>query len=333
MNREKTGEALLSLCVLLITLVVAYGALTLAIHLFVDDGMQFNLEMWKYARDIKRVSTDPLIGHEHTPGSHSFLMGTDVTINSQGLSDREIPLERTPGTERIMMLGDSFVLGWGVPFEETISKRLERQFAKDGKKVEVISTGVGNYNSIMEVEYYLTRGIKFHPNVVVLNYAFNDAEPVPTYRNNGFFARNSELLVVFRGGMDSFLRRFGAEKRWDQYYLGLYGTRGWDAAKAAIHKLAESTREQGVKLIIVSWPELHDVRNYRLQRITDLVHGVADAENVPFIDLLASVKDQESSKLWVTAPDPHPNAYANGLYAGYLYTFLKPLLAGALSAN
>ena len=45
MNPEKTREALLSLCVLLITLVVAYGALTLAIHLFVDDGMQFNLEM------------------------------------------------------------------------------------------------------------------------------------------------------------------------------------------------------------------------------------------------------------------------------------------------
>src|SRR6266404_8721279 len=134
MNPEKTREALLSLCVLLMTLLVAYGALTLAIHLFVDDGMQFNLEMWKYARDIKRISADPLIGHEHTPGSHSFLMGTDVTINSQGLRDREIPLERTPGTERIMMLGDSFVLGWGVPLEETISKRLERQFAKDGKK-------------------------------------------------------------------------------------------------------------------------------------------------------------------------------------------------------
>ena len=75
MNPEKTREALLSLCVLLMTLLVAYGALTLAIHLFVDDGMQFNLEMWKYARDIKRISADPLIGHEHTPGSHSFLMG------------------------------------------------------------------------------------------------------------------------------------------------------------------------------------------------------------------------------------------------------------------
>jgi hypothetical protein len=326
MYRKRLRDALLSLCVFLVALVVAYGALTLGIHLFVDDGMEFNLEMWKYARDIKRISADPLIGHEHRPGTHSFLMGADVSINSQGLRDREIPLERRPGTDRIMMLGDSFILGWGVPFDDIVSKRLERMFAKDGRKVEVVNAGVGNYNSIMEVEYYLTRGYKFHPDVVVLNYTFNDAEPVPSYRDDGFFARNSELLVVFLGGMDSFLRRFGAQKRWDEYYLGLYDTPGWDAAKTAIHKLAEATRQQGSKLIIVSWPELHDVQHYRLQRITDLVHGLADAEHVPFIDLLPAVASHESSKLWVTAPDPHPNAYANGLYAEFLYPALKTLL-------
>jgi hypothetical protein len=211
MYRKRLRDALLSLCVFLVALVVAYGALTLGIHLFVDDGMEFNLEMWKYARDIKRISADPLIGHEHRPSTYSFLMGADVSINSQGLRDREIPLERRPGTDRIMMLGDSFILGWGVPFDDIVSKRLERMFAKDGRKVEVVNAGVGNYNSIMEVEYYLTRGYKFHPDVVVLNYTFNDAEPVPSYRDDGFFARNSELLVVFLGGMDSFLRRFGAE--------------------------------------------------------------------------------------------------------------------------
>jgi len=323
---KRLRDALVSLCVFLVALVVAYGALTLGIHLFVDDGMEFNLEMWKYARDIKRISADPLIGHEHRPGTHSFLMGADMAINSQGLRDREIPLNRTPETKRIMMLGDSFILGWGVPFDDIISKRLERLFAKDGRRVEVVNAGVGNYNSIMEVEYYLTRGYKFHPDVVVLNYTFNDAEPVPSYRDDGFIARNSELLVVFLGGMDSFLRRFGAQKRWDEYYLGLYDTPGWDAAKAAIRKLADATRQQGSKLIIVSWPELHDVQRYRLQRITDLVHGLADAEHVPFVDLLPAVASQDSSKLWVTAPDPHPNAYANGLYAEFLYPALKALL-------
>ena len=41
---------------------------------------------------------------------------------------------------------------------------------------------------------------------------------------------------------------------------------------------------------------------------------------------LPAVAGQDSSKLWVTAPDPHPNAYANGLYAEFLYPALKALL-------
>ena len=190
-----------------------------------------------------------------------------------------------------------------------------------------MNTGVGNYNTIMEVEAFLTRDAKFKPDMVVLNYTFNDAEPVPSYGSTGFLARNSEAAVFLMGGMDSLMRLFGEKQTWDKYYLGLYNTPGWDAAKAAIHKLADYCRQNKIKLMIVNWPELHDVNNYRLQKITDLLHGVADAEKVPFVDLLNSVKGQESSKLWVTAPDPHPNAYANELYANYLFPFMKEELA------
>ena len=327
MKRNPLKEALLGLVTLAVTIVILYGAAEVAVRLFVDNGMNFNIEMWKYARDIKQRSADPLIGHEHRGDAKSYLMGVDVATNAEGHRDREIPVERQPGVGRVVMLGDSFIEGWGVPFEDTISKRLEKLFDKAGEKVEVMNTGVGNYNTIMEVEAFLTRDAKFKPDMVVLNYTFNDAEPVPSYGSTGFLARNSEAAVFLVGGMDSLMRLFGEKQTWDKYYLGLYNTPGWDAAKAAIHKLADYCRQNKIKLMIVNWPELHDVNNYRLQKITDLLHGVADAEKVPFVDLLNSVKGQESSKLWVTAPDPHPNAYANELYANYLFPFLKEELA------
>ena len=78
--------------------------------------------------------------------------------------------------------------------------------------------------------------------------------------------------------------------------------------------------------MIVNWPELHDVQHYRLGHITQLIQDLAAEEHVPFVDLLNAVKDQESSKLWVTAPDPHPNGYANGLYAKYLFPILNGML-------
>jgi lysophospholipase L1-like esterase len=327
MKRNLWKEALMGLATLAVTIVILYGVAEVAVRLLVDNGMNFNIEMWKYARDVKQRSADALIGHEHRADAHAFLMGVDVATNAEGHRDREIPLARQPGVGRIVMLGDSFIEGWGVPFEATISKRLEKLFDQAGEKVEVMNTGVGNYNTVMEVEAFLTRDAKFKPDMVVLNYTFNDAEPVPDYGSTNFLARNSEAAVFLVGGMDSIFRLFGERRTWDTYYLGLYDTPGWEAAKAAIHRLSDYCRANKVKLMIVSWPELHDVNNYRLQKITDLLHGVADAEKVPFVDLLNAVKGQDSSKLWVTPPDPHPNAYTNGLYAAYLFPYLKEEMA------
>ena len=70
-----------------------------------DDGMHFDVEMWKYARDIKRVSANPEIGHEHRPGTSGFYMGVPVQINSAGLRDREFETtRRSKGVVRTLML-------------------------------------------------------------------------------------------------------------------------------------------------------------------------------------------------------------------------------------
>src|ERR1700756_3582936 len=132
------------------TLTAAAIMIELFVRIGIDDGMQFDLEMWKYARDVKAIAANPLIGHQHRPNSHAHLMGVDVAINSKGLRDREFNYERTPGTLRILMLGDSFTEGWGVALDDTFSKRLERLYAANGVKAEVINAGVGNYNTVME---------------------------------------------------------------------------------------------------------------------------------------------------------------------------------------
>jgi lysophospholipase L1-like esterase len=315
-----------------LTAVLVVGVMWTAAELFVrlvlDDGFQFDLEMWKYARDIKMVSQDPLIGHQHGPNRKAHLMGVDLATNSRGLRDYEYRYERTPGTLRIVMLGDSFTEGWGVASPDTSSKRLERLFAKDGTKAEVINTGVGNWNTVQEVEYFLTEGFKYQPDIVVLNFTFNDAEPVPSDRPPGFLMRHCYSCVYVVGRVDVLMRQLAYRQDWADYYLGLFdhGTaRGWLDAKAYLRKLADYCDSHGIKLLVASFPELHDVQNYRLQEITDLIRKAADENGVAFIDLLDSIKNQESSKLWVTRPDPHPNSLANKFFADALYQKLRML--------
>ena len=61
--------------------------------------------MWKYARDAKQLSADPLLAHEHAPNRVAVLMGVDFQTNSKGLRDWQF-YDRQPGTLRILMLGD-----------------------------------------------------------------------------------------------------------------------------------------------------------------------------------------------------------------------------------
>jgi len=326
MAQARFTKTILGTVTVLATLVLLYGAIEVLVRIGVDNGMQFNIEMWKYARDIKQRSANPLIGHEHRPHARSFLMGVDVLTNSEGHRDREFPVARQPGTDRVVMIGDSFIEGWGVKVEETISKRLEGLFEEAGQRVEVMNTGVGNYNSVMQVEAFLARDAKYAPDVVVLNYTFNDAEPIPTYGSTSWLARHSEATVFLMGAFDSLRRVARPVERWEQYYLGLYDTPGWAAARAALHKLAVYCREHDMQLMIVNWPELHDVRDYRLGAITERIKGVATEEQVPFVDLLEAVKDQDPATLWVTPPDPHPNGKANALYASYLFPTLRDVL-------
>ncbi len=221
-----------------------WAATELFVRLVIDDGMQFDLEMWKYARDIKMISPDPLIGHQHGPNRKAHLMGVDLATNSHGLRDYEYRYERTPDTLRIVMLGDLFTEGWGVATADTSSKRLERLFAQDGTKAEVINAGFGNWNTIQEVEYFLTEGFKYRPDVVVLNFTFNDAEPVPSDKPPGFLMRHCYSCVFVIGRVDALMRQLAYRQDWADYYLGLFGhgkARGWLDAKMYLRKLADYT--------------------------------------------------------------------------------------------
>jgi lysophospholipase L1-like esterase len=312
----------------LISLVITAFGLELLTRLVVDDGMQFDLEMWKYARDVKQVATDPLIGHEHAPNREAHLMGVDFRTNSHGLRDHEFSLKRTPGKLRVAMLGDSLTVGWGVPVEATFAKRIERMYAAAGVDAEVINFGVGNYNTVQEVQAFLVNGRRYQPDVIVLNYFVNDAELLEPARSPSSLMRGCYACVFLAGRGDAVVRQFLGGKDWAQYYLSLYGdgtSPGWLEAKAAIGRLAEAAKASGAKLVIVNLPELHDVKDYRFGRITDLVQQAAEENGAAFVDVLPAMVDQPSSKLWVTPPDPHPNAYANGLIAKALFPALQKL--------
>jgi hypothetical protein len=98
-----------------------------------------------------------------------------VTINSQGLRDREIPYENESDATRILMLGDSTTAAMQVTLEDTFVKQLEDELVDRDGNWEVINAGVNAYGTDNELLFYRLEGQKYDPDIVFLNmYLAND---------------------------------------------------------------------------------------------------------------------------------------------------------------
>jgi len=332
-NKEPRGrrkEALLNVGLLVGVVLLFCVASELVLRVAFARSMDFSMEMWKYAAQLKQPVADPQLSFAHVPNRSAFLMGASVSINSHGLRDREYSPSKPPDVYRIVMLGDSTTFGWGVATEQTVAKILEAELNRirvpGYSRFEVLNAGVGNYDTVQEVAHYLTYDRAFHPDLVILQYFINDAEPVPKERRPGLLGR-SYLLAYSISRFDAMMRLTGVRPNWKQYYAGLYedGLPGLEAAKQALATLATRTRADGTKLLVTILPELHEINNdYPFVSQHQKIKDVLTANHVPVIELIDGLRGHgPESSLWVSAGDGHPNGKANALIADQVLRWIR----------
>jgi lysophospholipase L1-like esterase len=287
--------------------------LELGLRILYPFFSNYNLEMWRYFATFKQITSNGKPAFVHYPNREARLYGVDVSTNSVGFRDREFSIEKSAGSKRIMALGDSLVFGWGVAQDETIPKVMEQTLNKESGPCEVINTGVGNYNTSMEVELFKSTGLAFNPDIVVLVFYVNDAEPTASISRVGYaLKKHSLLLALF---FDNYFRargKFDARFNWLDYYSSLYAP---DAPalgenRRALRELAGICRERNIKLVMASYPELHQLKDYPLKIATDYIAGMASECGALFVDLLPCLQDYSPESLWVSGEDAHGNGKA-----------------------
>lgn len=310
-------------------LFVFFALFEIGLRIAFHRSMDFDIEMWKYATVLKKVAEDPAQGHEHAPGKRAFLMGVDVEINSRKLRDHDYDFAKPAGVKRVLMVGDSLTFGWGVRFEATTAKLLESRLNAAGGKWQVINAGIGNYNTSQEVAYFFNEGHRYKPDLVVLNYFVNDAEPTPVRKTHPLLGW-SYAYVYLKGRFDVLGRQAFGMESWADYYLSLYDEAqpGWLATVASLDKLAAFCRDKGISLVIANYPELHDFKNYRFAKVGDKLRQIAGGGGAIYVDLLDAVRSEPEHTLWVTPADPHPNGRANRLFADHLLPVIEKVAGG-----
>lgn len=145
---------------------------------------------------------DPILHHKLNPSSSHIHRDAEYTVevrtNSLGMRDREyVP---SPGPEvRILVLGDSFTEGYGVPVESCFVKVLERKLNEQGDaptRVKVFNAGVAGYSPLLEYLYLKRKGLSLLPHLVVLCYDMNDVQEDAIYSENATFDSTGIPLTV-----------------------------------------------------------------------------------------------------------------------------------------
>lgn len=334
--RGQRQDALTNVALLVGVVLSCCLASELALRVAFARSMDFSMEMWKYAAQLKQPVADPRLSFVHAPNRSALLMGVPVSINSHGLRDREYARAKPAGVYRVVMLGDSTTLGWGVALEQTVAKLLETELnalqVPGYDRFEVLNAGVGNYGTVQEVTHYLTYERDFHPDLVILQYFINDAESVPEERQP-FLLGRSYLVAYAVSRFDAMMRRTGLSPDWRQYYAGLYedGRPGLEAAKQALATLATRTRADGTKLLVTILPELREINgDYPFVAQHQKIKDVLSANHVPVIELIDGLRGHGPERaLWVTEADTHPNGKANALVAAQLLRWIRAQLHDA----
>lgn len=269
-----------------------------------------------YYQAFERVANSPLV---YVPRAN-FSRGA-VRINSYGFRDREFSVAPEPGTVRIVVLGDSIVWGHGLSVHETFPKQLERLLAqRGGARYEVLNFGVSGYSLEQQVEFYRLRAAQFDPAVVIIGSCVNDFQYSSV---EGDFFGASESGLLGRSYLLGFLRLALSTTLYRYWNVSPTRLAGIVDVPFELQRLRASAPR--ARLMMVMFPHLVDLQNYRFQWHHDVLTKPARSLGLVVEDLLDDFRQHQGEHLGVD--HIHPNAAGNAIAAEATY---RTLIASGL---
>ena len=296
-------------------------------------------------------STNPRLRYTMKPGGIWTRHRTVININEDGYRGKVIsPVEKDDGTVRVLSLGDSITLGLYLEDEDTFCYQLEDLLNEQklfGKRWEVLNFGVNGYNTINEVELLKVRGLKYRPDLVILQYCYNDHDnkseldmrlrPTLLYHRKLIYLmlkpslgllRKSKLFLFCALKLNAFKVDLNdtVQAGSDYHYPG-------DLVARGLSELKGLSREYGFMPLVLIFPrfetEHRRFSDYREKytRVAQLCQKI----ELPFINLLdyfiANYSD-ESTYPNFHLDSCHPTAYGNKVVSEAIVDKLKLIGSG-----
>jgi lysophospholipase L1-like esterase len=320
-----------SVLLLSVTLVLCLLAAEAFLRIKNSAMTNYDIEMWRYANELKQKSDDPQIDFDHRRAQAALLQNTEIRLNGSGLRGPELlPLQTDE--RRILFLGGSITLGWGVEEKNTVEARLERMLNASGDAVQVLNGGVGNYNAERYVSRFFKELTPLKPTDIVVHYFLRDAEQLPPGGGN-ILLRHSELAVTLWIAFHRLFDQHG-EASLVEHYRRVYdpAAPGFVVMQAKLRELADYARQNNIRIYLAMTPDVHNLVDYKFTFVHDIMRKIAQDDGFAYIDLLPEMLGYPPEKLWAMPGDPHPNAFGHDLMARAIFPSLTTEVTSASAA-
>lgn len=288
------------------------------------------------------------------PNSHYEWQGIPVNINSRGLRGPETTYKKPPATFRILNLGDSVVMGWGVREESTYGQQLESLLNDDNDlNFEVINAGVPGWSLDNALAYLQAEGLKYEPDLIVLDLTIaNDingksallagSDPTPLR----WLSDHTYFWPFLQSQMSWAKARAEGRDRVDtidpptnpaKYFPLDPKSERWDERWNTILKINSLARENNIPVVLVMFPLEFQVIDESFPTLPqELFTAKAKEAGIPVVDLLPAFRDACQTKpggacsledrylfadVWM-----HPSSEGNKLTAHELAAFLARII-------
>jgi lysophospholipase L1-like esterase len=257
-------------------------------------------------------------------------MGVQVMLNSMGHRSKEIRFPKLPNEKRIMAVGSSVTMGWGVPQDEVftalVESRLNQDRKESGTTYTAINAGVANFNTVHQAALFKQQADRVQPDLLVINYFMTDADPIPQQKDSPLLR-----LSLFFGFLYQKWQGLSASptgKSPGDHYRELYtdGNPDWEMSKQGIRQMKELCERGKTKMVVLITPNPHDLaKDSPYPAIYEKIAATFQGMDIDVINTYPAFFEkygQNPSQLWVAVGDPHPNANGHRLMADELFKYL-----------
>jgi hypothetical protein len=291
-------------------------------------------EGWGKGKETFFRKRSDFLLREIVPSVSTVLGAAPVKSNRLGMCDREYEKIKPAKTYRIVLLGASNDMGWGVKNDETYENLVEDNLnsrVPDARysRYEILNLSVAADTILQKVLRLEQEGFEFQPDAVIFSVTAVDEQFAASYLRKALIQgigpspgyREFVESVVRRAHVNGKMPDVMIERRLQPYAAEL--------CRWSFQRFAQQCAQRGVRPIVMYRPAGADFSGLESSTRSKIL-GIVRNAGLEVIDLspaFDSVADRSS--LVLAKWDDHTTAQGHRLLADELYKRLVPLLFGS----